>query len=102
MPDKFDDPNAVWRECERAWANWLNQLGYTVHLLSGAVGNATTTLAPLASTPGAPVREPDISAAKAGVTEYWEVKYQSAADVDPLTGVRRHWMSRSAFNDYRR
>ncbi|MFE7223418.1 UvrD-helicase domain-containing protein [Nocardioides sp. NPDC057577] len=102
MNSSFDDTDAPWHECERAWADWLNQMGYTVHLLSGAVGNATTTLAPLAYTPGPSVRQPDIAAAKAGVTEYWEVKYRSAADVDPLTGVRQHWMERAAFNDYRR
>ena len=102
MSSRFDDPHAVWRECERAWATWLNQQGYTVHFMSGAVGNATTTLAPLADTPGARIRQPDMSAAKAGTTEYWEVKYRSTADVEPLTGVHQHWMIREAFNDYRR
>lgn len=102
MNSQFEDPKGTWRECENAWARWLNLQGYTVHLLSGAVGNATTTLAPLATTPGPAVRQPDISAAKAGVTEYWEVKFRSSPDIDPVTGVHHYWMSRAAFNDYRR
>lgn len=102
MVSQFEDPDALWSQCERAWATWLNQMGYTVHLLSGAVGNATTTLAPMAQTPSAAARQPDIVAMKPGLTEYWEVKYRSAPEVDPVTGVRQHWMSRQAFQDYRR
>jgi len=58
------------------------------------------TRAPLFRFNGKMWRAPDFSAVKGGKTHYWEVKYRTAAGVDPVTGEREHWMSYASYSDY--
>lgn len=100
MAQVFDEGGAVWRRCELAWSGWLQNQSYVVTHLGEAVGNTTGTMAPLMSIGGRRHRAPDMQTMKAGICEYWEVKFRARSEVDSLTGARVHWTERSAFADY--
>lgn len=92
------EPN--WRKCERAWGSFMSSQGYAVTALNEAVGNNSKTKAPLVSINGANYRAPDFQTNSAGKSEYWEVKYRSQMDVDPLTGENEFWTEYEVFRDY--
>lgn len=100
MTTKFTDTDAVWRRCEIAWSTWLQADHYAVTHLGEAHGNTTVSGAPLIEVGGRRRRAPDLHTTKAGRGEYWEVKFRTRSEVDPLTGSRVHWMSYAAFRDY--
>lgn len=100
MTHPFEDEGVAWRRCELAWSAWLQSESYVVTHLGEAVGNTAGTQAPLMSVGGRRRRAPDIQTMKAGISEYWEVKFRSRSDVDTLTGERGHWTERAAFADY--
>lgn len=100
MRPEHEQENAAWRRCETAWSGWLQSEHYTVVHLSEAVGNTPGTRAPLIAVGGKHLRAPDLLATKAGTSEYWEVKFRTRSDVDPLTGERVHWTAYEAFRDY--
>ena len=89
-----------WRECELAWGAFLATQGYAVTHLNEAVGNNPKTLAPLITVAGSSYRAPDFQSTHSGKSEYWEIKYRSQMDVDPLTGENEFWMSHDSFRDY--
>jgi ATP-dependent exoDNAse (exonuclease V) beta subunit len=89
-----------WRECELAWGSFLASQGYAVTHLNEAVGNTPKTLAPLITVAGNSYRAPDFQSTHSGKSEYWEIKYRSQMDVDPLTGENEFWMSHDSFRDY--
>jgi DNA helicase II / ATP-dependent DNA helicase PcrA len=89
-----------WRRCEIAWTNWLLAEGYLVTRLGEAIGNAPRGRAPLIGVGKQQMRSPDLHASKAGQSAFWEVKFRTRADIDPLTGERSHWMEYAAFRDY--
>ncbi len=93
----FMDETQMWRRCERAWAKSLATRNYAVFLAAEA-GRGD---APLVMVNGIPLRAPDIHTVKHGVTEYWEVKFRSRADID-LTGAREYWIDYRAYKDYLR
>lgn len=90
----------MWRRCEVAWSAWLQQEGYAVTHLGQATGNTPGTEAPLISIGGRRLRAPDFITTRAGHTEYWEVKFRTRSEVDPLTGSREHWVEYGSFRDY--
>ncbi|MCZ2262329.1 UvrD-helicase domain-containing protein [Isoptericola sp. QY 916] len=96
----FADEGSLWRRAEIAWADWLSPQGYSVFMASDHHSNAPGTSAPMLRVGGQWRRVPDVMTNRAGVTEYWEVKSRTRADVDELTGQREHWMSYDAFRDY--
>jgi len=96
----FEDADAIWRRCEVAWSAWLQAERYAVTHLGEAIGNTLGTRAPLISVDGVRRRAPDLQTVKAGRSEYWEVKFRTRSELDPLTGDREHWMAYSAFRDY--
>lgn len=100
MNPKFDDPLAAWRICEDAWSGWLQSDNYYVMHLSEATGNVPGTMAPLYSAGGRRRRAPDLQSQKSGKSEFWEIKFRTRADIDPLTGERIHWTTHAAFDDY--
>ena len=103
-----EDNEPIWRLCEVAWKNWLENERWTVDLVppfrpDDPDGAPTEKLRN-----GDDVRRPDILAEKSGFNsnqprrEWWEVKYRTRADVNPLTGAREHWISYAAYRDYLR
>ena len=100
MNNDFDDENALWRRCEREWGAWLRGKNWSVLHLCNAVGNVPGVQAPLIEVAGGFVRAPDLLASKAGISEYWEVKYRTRSTFNQLTGEREHWMPRANVNDY--
>lgn len=100
MTTDFDDADAVWRRCEVAWSVWLQADHYAVTHLGEAHGNTPVSGAPLISVGGKRRRAPDLQTTKAGQSEYWEIKFRTRSEVDPLNGQRVHWMPYAAFRDY--
>jgi len=100
VTDNFADDDALWRRCERAWAGWLQGEKWAVVHLTNAIKNVKGIMAPMVAIPGGFVRAPDLLASKAGVSQYWEVKYRSRPIVNQLTGEREHWMQRANVSDY--
>lgn len=96
----FDDPDAIWRQCEVAWAGWLGDMGHAVTHLNAAVGNHPRTAAPMITVRGKSRRAPDLQSTVAGRATYWEVKYRGRSETDALTGTREHWMSYVSYQDY--
>lgn len=96
----LEDENAAWRRCEVAWSRWLQTQHFVVFHSGEAVGNTLGTRAPLIAIEGKRRRAPDLQTTKAGVAEYWEIKFRSRSDFDQLTGERVHWTSQEAFEDY--
>lgn len=90
----------LWRKCENAWAAYLAAADHLVTRLADAYGRDGEFKAPLMQMGAEYFRAPDISAMKAGVTEYWEVKQRSAAMVNRVTGEAEYWVSYEAFQDY--
>jgi DNA helicase-2/ATP-dependent DNA helicase PcrA len=89
-----------WRKCELAWGAFLSTQGHAVTALNEAVGNHHNTNAPLTKVNGNSYRAPDFHSSSAGKSEYWEVKYRTHMDVDPLTGEHEFWVEYDAFRDY--
>jgi superfamily I DNA/RNA helicase len=100
MTTDLPDENAAWRRCEIAWSSWLQSDLYVVTHLNDAFGNAAGTRAPLIASVAGRRRAPDLLTVKAGYSEYWEIKFRSRADFEPLTGERVHWTEYAAFEDY--
>lgn len=100
MNNHYDDEDALWRRCERAWAAWLRGNNWVVVHLTHAVGNSPKSQAPLMEVAEGYVRAPDLQASKAGISEYWEVKLRTRSTYNQLTGEREHWMPRANVNDY--
>jgi superfamily I DNA/RNA helicase len=100
MTQLLEDDVAPWRRCELAWSGWLQSDSFVVTHLSEAIGNTSGSQAPLMSMGGRRRRAPDFQTMKAGICEYWEVKFRAHSDADSLTGERYHWTERSAFADY--
>lgn len=96
----FADEGSLWRRAEVAWTAWLSSQGYNVLLAADLHSNVAGTSAPMMNVKGRLRRVPDVLTTRAGVTEYWEVKSRTRADVDELTGQREHWMAYDAFRDY--
>lgn len=96
----LEQDDALWRQCEEAWARWLEQAGQAVMRFASATGNTELSNAPLILAGGRHRRAPDLSASSQGQTQYWEVKTRSRSDVDPLTGQHEHWMAAEVFGDY--
>src|SRR5689334_3479641 len=99
-PSTFEDPDAIWRRCEVAWSEWLDRKGYPVVRLGEAIGNTSSSAAPLITVQGANRRAPDLQTTVDGRSEFWEIKYRTRSDVDPQTGSHEHWMGYAAFRDY--
>src|SRR3954462_12223400 len=95
-----DDNGTLWRRCEIAWMAHLDAAGYSVMRLSDLQGNTAGTRAPMLVRGGRSYRAPDAQTIRAGVTEFWEIKHRSRADVDPLTGSSEYWMEFASFRDY--
>lgn len=91
---------ALWRQCERAWGDWLQERDYLVMRLGDAIGNTSRSLAPLIGIGDDYRRAPDLQTAREGKSEYWEIKFRSRPFTDPLTGAQHHWMGYAAFRDY--
>jgi superfamily I DNA/RNA helicase len=91
-----------------AWSRWLEADYWDVELVPPFKQDDPdgAPLEPLRN--GEDVRRPDIRATKAATgarptrMEWWEVKYRSRAEINPLSGVREHWMSYDAYRDYLR
>lgn len=96
----LSDESTAWRRCELAWSAWLQASGLSVFSTGEAVGNTLGSRAPLIYAEGANRRVPDLQTTSHGVSEFWEVKFRSRVDFDPLTGERVHWMALGPFNDY--
>lgn len=92
------EPN--WRKCERSWGAFLASQGYAVTPLNEVLRNTLKTDAPLVTVNGLSYRAPDFQTTSAGASEYWEVKYRSHMDVDPLTGENEFWVEYNVFLDY--
>lgn len=90
----------IWRQAEIAWGSFLSTNGHAVTHLNEATGNTPNTNAPMVTVNGIPYRAPDFHSTYAGKSEYWEVKYRSQMDVDPLTGENEFWVSHEVFRDY--
>jgi len=100
-PSARDPEDEIWRQCERAWAAWLEEQNWDVDLVppyreDGSDGAPLEFLRD-----GRQVRRPDIRAAKGDTVEWWEVKYRTRADVNLLDGQREFWIEKDAFDDYR-
>lgn len=100
MKNANEDETPLWRRCERAWAAWLRARKWAVVHLTQAVGNTPKSAAPLMEVAEGHVRAPDLQASKAGVSEYWEVKFRNSPTYNELTGEREHWMPRANVLDY--
>lgn len=99
MPEEsIEDP--IWRKCEIAWSSYLEGKGYMVTRLCDAIGNTPGTNAPMIRIQGYSYRAPDIETKRGGKSEYWEIKYRSRADRDPLSGASVYWISYEALQDY--
>lgn len=98
MHEESDAP--LWRRCENAWADWLEESGALVMRHTDATSNTPHSGAPLVQVAGRRRRSPDLMSSAGGVSTYWEVKTRSRPDVDELTGQSRHWMPFDAFDDY--
>jgi superfamily I DNA/RNA helicase len=90
----------LWRQAEIHWGAFLSAQKYAVTPLSEATGNSPRTQAPLISVGGAQYRAPDFQTSFAGKTEFWEVKYRTFVDVDPISGEYEFWMEFDAYKDY--
>jgi len=95
-----DVDNLVWRRCEVAWMAHLAADRWLVTRLADAVNNFEDSGAPLMQVGGRLLRAPDLQVTRDGRTEFWEVKYRSGADIDPLTGQAEYWVSYGSFRDY--
>lgn len=100
MTVDLEDENAAWRKCELAWSSWLQSKGMTVFPTGEAVSNTADSRAPLIHVQGKNLRVPDLQTTSEGVSQFWEVKFRSRVDFDPLTGDRVHWMAYESFHDY--
>lgn len=98
MMDTPETP--LWRKCENAWAAYLAASGHLVTKLADAHGRDGEVEAPLMQMGANLFRAPDLSAQKAGVTEYWEVKQRAAAMINRVTGESEYWVANAAFQDY--
>ncbi len=97
----MEDAVELWRRCENAWATWLGQSVAVVMRLTDATSNTAHSGAPLMQVGDRHRRAPDLLAMRRdGMSEYWEVKTRTRADVDGHTGQRRHWMPFDAYDDY--
>ena len=101
MTEGFDDPSARWRVCEVEWAKRLRLDGWAVIPLAESARNIEGTSAPMGWIGEDAVRLPDLQATRAGVSQYWEIKYRSRSTPNPLTAEPEHWMSFAALCDYR-
>jgi DNA helicase-2/ATP-dependent DNA helicase PcrA len=96
----FEMTEENWRKCELAWGAFLSTQGHAVTALNEAIGNHPNTNAPLITVNGNSYRAPDFHSSSAGKSEYWEVKYRTHMDVDPLTGEHEFWVEYDVFRDY--
>ena len=96
------DPIPYWKRCEHSWAAWLRSQHWSVTPLTDAVGNTDGTQAPMIQLPGLKGKRsvPDFHCIRQGKTRFYEVKSRLGPEVDPLTGIRRHWMLRQSFDAY--
>ena len=101
MSEGFEDPDARWRVCEVEWAKRLRLDGWAVIPLAESTRNIEGTPAPMGWIGEDAVRLPDLQATKAGISQYWEVKYRTRSTPNPLTADAEHWMSFAALCDYR-
>lgn len=92
--------NQVWRRCEVAWMGHLAADRWLVTRLADAANNFEASGAPLMQVAGRLLRAPDLQVTRDGRTEFWEVKYRSRADLDPLTGQAEYWVTLDSFRDY--
>ena len=92
----------IWRICEMKWAEHLESQNWQVDLVRPFRQDDPAGAPMIRLSIGREVRRPDIKATRAGHTEFWEVKYRTRADSNPITGIREFWMSREAFEDYYR
>ena len=96
----FNAENQVWRRCEVAWMAHLAADRWLVTRLADAANNFEDSGAPLMQVGGRLLRAPDLQVTRDGRTEFWEVKYRSRADLDPLTGQSEYWVTSDSLNDY--
>ena len=97
-----DVENKVWRICEVRWAAHLEEQRWTVDLVRPFRQDDPAGAPMIRLSSGREVRRPDIRASKGGQVEFWEVKYRTRADTNPVTGAREFWMARAAYEDYYR